>query len=39
MTTKMGLKTSGNSCMQGVDNTIANGVYGILTDKMNYFLI
>ena len=39
MTTKMGLKTSGNSCMKGVDNNIANGVYGILTDKMNYFLI
>ena len=39
MKTIMGLKTSGNSCMQGVANKIANGDYGILADKMNDFLI
>ena len=39
MKTIMGLKTSGNACMQGVTNNIANGDYGILADRMNDFLI
>ena len=39
MKTIMGLNTSGNACMQGVVNKIANGDYGILADRMNDFLI
>ena len=39
MKTIMGLNTSGNACMQGVANTIANGDYGILADRMNDVLI
>ena len=37
MQTIMGLNTSGNACMQGVANKIANGDYGILADRMNDF--
>ena len=39
MKTIMGLKTNGNSCMQGLANKTTNGDCGLLANTMNDFFV